>query len=407
MKVGIGYANETDGIASGRKVAEKAIRDGNIKNPCLVIAFAGGNLDHFGFFNGIKSIVGNDVPVIGGSAIGIITNSELAYEGHPSVAAIIESDNLKIELGVAGDLDKNEKKAGECLGAKFSGTDAGKLLLILYDSVKKGPTEKGPPVINASPPLIRGIEEKLKQNIPILGAGVIGDYGFGVTHQFCGSYVGSQSVVGLMLGGDFTPYYRVMHGCIPKDGIYHRVTKADGPVIYEMDGRPVVKIIDEQYGSSEWQKQNPVNRLTLAINHSEKYGDFLEADFVTRLISGALPDEKGIVLFEPDIREGDEVLFMLRNGAMMIDSVKKNTVELFDEILSRGEKPVFGLYIDCAGRTSAYSETLYEEASEVQQICNRYNVPLLGFYSGVEIAPVKGKNRGLDWTGVLLVLAQK
>ncbi len=404
MKVGIGYANGADGVASGRRVAEKAFRDGNIKNPSLVIAFAGGRIDHFDFFSGIRSVVGNNLPVIGGSAIGVITNHEISYGGYPSVAAVIEPDNLHIEMGVAGELDKDEKMAGESLGARFS--DTGKLLLMFYDSIKKGPTENGPPVMNASPPLIRGIEKRVRHNIPILGAGLIGDYGFGTTYQYCGSYVTSQSVVGLMLGGKFTPHYRVMHGCIPKDGIYHRVTKAEGPVIYELDGRPIVKIIDEQYGSLEWRKQTPVNRLTLAINHGEKYGDFTETDFVNRLISGALPDEKGIVLFEPDISEGDEVLFMLRNGAMMIDSVKKNTRELFDEILSRGEKPSFALYIDCAGRTSAYSETLYEEALEVQQICNRYSVPLLGFYSGVEIAPVKGISRGLDWTGVLLVFAQ-
>ncbi|NLD36074.1 MAG: hypothetical protein GX654_04315 [Desulfatiglans sp.] len=405
MKAGIGYANIADGMSSGRKVAENAVKDGNIVNPGIVIAFASGNIDHYQFFNGIRSVVGHDVPVIGGSAIGVITGTEISYEGYPSAAAVIESDTLKLELGVAGDLDKDEKTAGETLGSRF--TDTGKLLLILYDSVKKGPSESGPPVINASRPLIRGIEKKLNQEIPILGGGVIGDYGFGTTWQFCGSYVANQSVAGLMLGGKFTPYYRIMHGCIPKDGIYHRVTKAEGPVIYELDGRPVVKIIDEQYGSSEWRKQTPVHRLTLAINHSEKYADFTETDFVNRLISGALPDEKGIVLFEPDIEEGDEVLFMLRNGAMMIGSAKKNTLELFEEIASRGEKPMFGLYIDCAGRTAVYSETLSEEASEVQKVFNQHNVPLLGFYSGVEIAPVQGKSRGLDWTGVLLVLAQK
>ena len=47
-----------------------------------------------------------------------------------------------------------------------------------------------------------------------------------------------------------------------------------------------------------------------------------------------------------------------------------------------------------------------EEAAEVQQVMNRYNTPLLGFYSGVEVAPILGKSRGLDWTGVLMVLAK-
>ena len=33
---------------------------------------------------------------------------------------------------------------------------------------------------------------------------------------------------------------------------------------------------------------------------------------------------------------------------------------------------------------------------------NHHNVPLLGFDFGVEVAPLLGKSRGLDWTGVLL-----
>ena len=81
--------------------------------------------------------------------------------------------------------------------------------------------------------------------------------------------------------------------------------------------------------------------------------------------------------------------------------------ELFDEIIANGEKPAFGLYIDCAGRAATMSNTLTEEASEVQSLCNQHNVPLIGFYSGVEIAPLLGKSRGLDWTGVLLILAER
>ena len=33
-------------------------------------------------------------------------------------------------------------------------------------------------------------------------------------------------------------------------------------------------------------------------------------------------------------------------------------------------------------------------------------VPLIGFYSGVEVAPFEGAGRPLDWTGVLTVLAR-
>jgi hypothetical protein len=64
------------------------------------------------------------------------------------------------------------------------------------------------------------------------------------------------------------------------------------------------------------------------------------------------------------------------------------------------------LYIDCAGRAGRYSYSDVEEASEIQKSMNRYKVPFIGFYSGVELAPFQGANKGLDWTGVLLILSE-
>jgi len=119
-----------------------------------------------------------------------------------------------------------------------------------------------------------------------------------------------------------------------------------------------------------------------------------------------LPDGKGIVLFEPDLDAGTEILFMLRDSVGMIESARNNCLALMAGIENEGKKPVFGLYIDCAGRTAALSDTLHEEASEIVRIFNQRNIPFLGFYSGVEIAPLLGKSRGLDWTGVLWVIAE-
>jgi hypothetical protein len=406
LKVGIGYANRKDSLVLGNEVAEKAIRNGRIDKPSLVIAFCHGQVDHEKYFRGLQAVIGNKTPIIGGSAIGIITNDWLSYEGYPAGAAVIESDSLRHKEAAAGDLDKDERKAGQNLAKKLSNSIDGKLLLVFYDSIKRALTATDPPVINASPSLIRGIEEKLKPSVPVVGGGVIGDYSFGHTKQFCGTYVGDQSVVGSLMGGDFQPYFRIMHGCMPKDGIYHTITKSNGAVINEVDGRPIVHLIDEQYGTQDWRGQRPVKRLTIGVNHGEKLGDFTEENFVNRLITGALPNEAGVVIFEPDLDEGTEFLFMLRNNKTMIESVRKNSAELMEEIVNNGEHPVFGLYIDCAGRTASASDSLIEEASEIQKVFNRYDTPLLGFYSGVEVAPLLGKSRGLDWTGVLLVLAQ-
>ena len=406
MKVGIGSCNEKDGLSSGKKVAEEAIKKGNILRTDFVLAFCNAGLDHDEFFRGLQSVVGSGVPIIGGSAIGVITNDYLSYEGYPSGAAVVQSDTVQYRIAAAGNLDKDEKLAGRKLGERLSDEPADKLLLILYDSIKIPATALTPPVMNASSPLIEGIEEGIKSNIPILGAGVIGDYVFSSTKQFCGSYVGSQSVVGAILGGDFEPYFRIMHGCTPLDGIYHKITRIEGSIIYELDGKPIVEVIDELYGSQNWRQQRPNNFLTIGVNYGDRFEEPEEANYVNRLIAGVLPDGKSIGIFEPDLALGTEIQFMLRDSSRMMESAKRNPAELMAEIKADGKTALFGMYIDCAGRAANSSNTTFEEASEIQDIFNQYNTPLLGFYSGVEVAPLLQKSKGLDWTGVLIVLAR-
>jgi len=407
MKVGVGYCNEREALLSGKEVAEKAIKSGKIHRPDFVLAFCSGDIDHDEFFRGLQSVVGDEVPIIGGSAIGIITNNDLSYGGYPAGAAVVQLDALHYRIASAGNLNRGEKIAGRKLGEKLSNELEDKLLLIFYDSIKKSATETKPPLLNASTPLIKGIEGKQKSNVLIIGAGLMGDYDFSPTKQFCGSYVDNQSVVGVMLNGDFETYFRIMHGCTPLNGNYHTITKIDGPVIYEIDNKPIVEMIDNIYDNQNWRNQHPVKLLTIGVNYGGKYEIPNEANYVNRLITGALPDGKGLCIFEPDLEEGTEIQFMLRDSEEMIKSAERNSAELMEQIVSDGRKAVFGLYIDCAGRTANYTNTLTEEATEIQKIFNQYNIPLLGFYSGVEIAPLIGRSRGLDWTGVLMVMAMR
>lgn len=406
MKAGIGFCNDPNAIESGKRIAAQALSDGNIDKPDLVLAFSSGRLDAERFFEGLRTVVGPEVPIIGGSAVGIITNDELSYEGRPAGAAALKLDEVTRRFACANELDHDEYGAGRSLGEQLSDGMEGRLLLIFYDSVKTPPINGSPPVINASPVLLRGIEEALGVSLPIVGGGVLGDYEFSPTRQFCGSFVDRQSMVGALFGGGIEPYVQIMHGCTPKDGIYHTITRVEGPVIYELDGNPIVEMIDDLYGDRGWRGQRPVKRLAIGVNHGDRYGELHEDNIVTRLFTGVLPGGDGVVLFEPDLEEGMEILFMLRDGRTMIESARCNSAGLMKRIHQAGKTPWLALYIDCAGRTADHSETLTEEAGEVQAVLNQYRVPLLGFYSGVEVAPLLGRSRGLDWTGVLLVLTK-
>jgi len=407
MKVGIGYSSEADAFQAGKQSIEKAIRKSDILQPDIVFAFCNGSYDHDKFIKGIQVITGEDVPVIGGSAVGILTNEYLSYDGFSAGVAVIRLDGLEFRLSTVNDLDKNEKRTGEKLAKQLLNTPEDKIVLLFYDSIRVPAAANTPPVLNNSTNFLEGFEQNLTSAAPVLGAGLLGDLAFGNTKLFCGSHVSSQCAAGLAISGEIDVYHRIMHGCSPLDGIYHTITKIDGPIVYELDGIPITQIIDEIYGNKNWRSQQPVKQLALGVNYGKKFDTPKETNYVTRLINCALQDGEGIVLFESDFKEGTEIQIMLRSGGEMIESTRRNTTQLINEIQTDGKKAIFGFYIDCAGRASVSSSTQTEEASEVQKIFNARGIPLLGFYSGVEIAPFLGKSQGLDWTGVLIVFAER
>ena len=142
MKVGIGYSSIQNFFESGKKATERALENGSIERPDFLLAFCCGSMDHHDYFRGIRSVTGRDVPIIGGSSLGIVTNDKLSYDGFPSGVLAIQADELRYTIAVAGNLDRDEKKAGKVLAGQISPEPDDKLLLIFYDSVKKPPSVK-------------------------------------------------------------------------------------------------------------------------------------------------------------------------------------------------------------------------------------------------------------------------
>ena len=70
------------------------------------------------------------------------------------------------------------------------------------------------------------------------------------------------------------------------------------------------------------KKQHPLNFLTIGVNHGERFF-YKENEYVNRLITGIVPNGSGVEMFEPDLEQGMEIQFMIRDGNKMITSAKK------------------------------------------------------------------------------------
>ena len=141
--------------------------------------------------------------------------------------------------------------------------------------------------------------------------------------------------------------------------------------------------------------------ITFGVNKGDKFGEFKEENYASRLCMAVDKERRGLIMFEPDLEPGSEIQLMRRS--LDFQYIRERAGDLLKRIGNR--KPIFALYLDCAGRASAYCGTEGEEAEELQEAIGS-KMPLLGMYSCVEIAKVGNDVQALDWTGVLCVFSE-
>ncbi len=393
----VAMSQNSDSAQAGQEAARLALAGLDPDQTAgWALVFAGGQHDRAALLQGLRSELGQ-VPIVGGAAIGTITHEALSYTGMECAVAVFSTAVPEPTLVKVDDLGQGEIAAGRQLGARLGEvTRAGDTVLLFYDSLRSGP----PPVLYVGSRLLDGIYQGLNDKpLNLIGAGTIGDFQFVESYIFNGNEAVKHQAIAVVLPSEIQSHTAVMHGCTPASA-FLEITRIEDAVVYELDGRPALTVLLEMLGQSGNKALG--SNLSLVVTLGEKHGDLFapyeESAYVNRLILGSNPDDGSVTLFEADFKVGTKVQVMARNNEVMLESVHQQTEALLARMASK--KPFFAFYIDCAGRSSAFSGAEREEAGIIQTKLAA-DIPLLGFYSGVEIAPLMGRSRPLDWTGVL------
>ncbi len=395
--VQVGMSQHPDSIQAGAEAARQAMAGfAPAQAAGWALTFCGGRHDPAAVWQGLQTELGQ-IPIIGGAAIGAITNSSLSYTGFECAVAVFSAVLAPPTIVTVEDLGQGEVLAGRQLGARLrEAAHEGDTVLLFYDSLRSGP----PPVLYVGSRLLDGVYQGLNgKSLQLIGAGTIGDYQFSQSFIFDGCQGVKHAAVAAVLPSGVQSQTMVMHGCVPASA-FLEITRIQDAVVYELDGRPALSVLQELLGRSP-DSPLPGNlslMVTLGQKHGDLYAPYDESAYVNRLILASNPADGSVTLFEADYAVGSKVQVMSRDNQLMLESVQRQTGALLDSLPAT--KPFFAFYIDCAGRTSAFSGADVEEASLIQANLPP-DVPLLGFYSGVEIAPLMGRSRPLDWTGVL------
>lgn len=397
MQVGVAFNEIVDSFAAGEKVARDALDNGKLESCDLVLMFTTSRHDAGAFRDGVRSVVGAEAQVVGGWSVGGITNDHLGYGGNQVVLAAFKLNTVKCDVFSHGSLAEGEVAVGRSIGRSLNElSDDLPAVLLLYDMVNR---TTGRMTLNMATPLLKGIQDEMGELPNLVGAGLCGDMMGTPTVQWVDDELREQQALALAFTGGVRMDTSVMHGCDPLSG-YMTVTKAEGAKLLELDGRPAIDVISDLLAGSDITPDDFGYFVTLGMNMGDKWGEYDETAYANRLCLRADKKTGGLLMFESDLVPGVDVQLMRRSVRM--DYIAPRVEKAFDML--DGRKPVFALYIDCAGRAAAHAGMDEEDAAEVQRaVAGR--VPMMGVYSGVEIGKVAGIPYPLDWTGVFCLFS--
>ena len=163
----------------------------------------------------------------------------------------------------------------------------GSTVVIFYDSIKSGP----PPVLHVGSQLLDGLYEGLSGHpLKIVGAGTIGDMGMTQSFIFDGTKMSKHAAVAVVFPSSITSDTVTMHGCIPVSSFYE-ITRIEGQVLYELDGRPAMEVIRNITGE-DLPMDHPALTVTVGEKHGDPFAPYDEASYINRLIITGNPERR-------------------------------------------------------------------------------------------------------------------
>jgi hypothetical protein len=302
-KAGVGYSENPKSYDAGVETAKAALAEARIDKCDLAIMYSTSKHDPAPLRDGVRSVIGSTARLISGYSIGTITIDRLGYEGYQVGVAVISSDSMKIDMFMEKALPDNEYNVGVKLAEqiKSKNYEGAPNILFMYDGIKDKPLEGMVFNLNLATPLIEGMEKSLGTWPPAAGVGMLGDFQGNPTYQWFDDRIEQQAAMALVLSGGVRLDTIIMHGCKPS-GRYHRITKAEGNVVLEIDGKPAVEAIAELLGPDSYKSwEDYPFFVTLGVNKGDKFGEFKEEEYANRLVMGIDKDRGGLIMFEPDL----------------------------------------------------------------------------------------------------------
>lgn len=376
----VGYGSSSEAYSAGVEASSEAVSKLNGSPVFLAIVFCSPEYDQVQVLKGIQSIIGESVPLAGASTAGEILNTGPAKKD--SVVVMLHSSDTVSATVVSSKSATDGEQAGADLFNRLAAASPEiplKLICIFADGLTVNPSA-----------IIRGIETADSSKTTIVG-GSAGDNGkFVKTFQYHQGDVFSNGVVAIGFRGALAFAVGVRHGWLPIS-LPKTITAATGNVIHTIDNEPAIRLYEQYLGPEEVHHLSDSTLGEIALSYPLGLVDTETDDVLLRAPFSV--DNAGSITCGGEMPVGATVQLMIGSRDEAVAAASESAKIAFDQL---AVPPTACLIFSCHVRNTLFASNEKAKA-EVDAVINVIgtNVPLAGFYTYAEQAPILDKTQNI------------
>jgi hypothetical protein len=403
-KAGVGMSRHHNPNVAGREAAEQALRKAGGSKPDFVFMFGSMGYDQHSLVRAVRETTG-EAPLTGCSAEGTINGEDADESNFSVVVTAISSEELQWHNGLAAGLEAEPRAVGKRVAkdllAHLSTDTIG--LFVFPDGVKDFVV----PTQNLVDNFFAGLEENLPSErfLPLWGGGAGNNFNDWAAppYQYCDDEVITDGVSYALLSGKAQVGWSISHGCIPIGG-ERIVTRGQGNIIYEIDGKPAMEVFEEYIPEGTLTDDRDWFPYAVSLSLCFKAPSYMkDEEYVVRgmpVVSMA----DGSITVQTEVPEGTSVWLSSRDKEKITTGFDRMSEQIKNQL--DGENPSLVFQFECGTR----GKMMFREQEKLQ-LQKRFrqslhlDAPWVGFYTVGEIGPVEKHNLRHLYTSVVLALS--
>jgi hypothetical protein len=370
-QIGIGFSQLDSPLEAGHRAAEQALEPLAGQEPDLVVLFSTTDLKPSEVLAGVRAVAG-EVPLVGGCSTGVIVPQGPFRSGVAVLA--LRSEEIQVVADIAPGASEDPVGSSRAL---VRGLQAWKkeeayracngLLLALVGALGS----------RAEAMVVEAMGDELRPLFRLVGGGARDPSGQ-ITHSLFLNYEAHSEAVAAALFLTPGPVgVGVRHGYEPLSRPLV-VTRAEGNVIYELDGRSAFQAYVDQF--PDHPELTLQNFGQFALDHPLGLPQ-MGREYMVRDPFGARPD--GALECAGMVPAQAVVRIMTGNRETMIQSAREAAVEAMQPL--GGRRPLLALVFSCVSRLAYLGPAAQQEVAAIREVIGP-ETPAIGLFSFGEIA---------------------